>query len=72
MIITGIVGVTNDTHHFCVSEHMNGALFVLARTGSHLETNNTDVMTKARRAVPRTTETTTTASVEPANTPANV
>lgn len=42
------------------------------RTGSHLETNTTDVMTKARRAVPRTTETTTTASREPANTPANV
>lgn len=42
------------------------------QTGPHLETNNTDVMTKARRAVPRTTETTTTARREPANTPANV
>lgn len=28
IIITGIVHVTNDTHHFCVSEYINGALFV--------------------------------------------
>ena len=37
-------------------------------TGSHLETYTIDEMTRARRAVPRTTETTTTASKLPGNT----